>query len=114
VNELLAFLLELVAFGVMCWWGFETGGNLGLHLLLGIGTPAVAIVLWSLIAAPRARFKVPLPGVLLLKAVVFGGAALCLWGVGHPVLGLVFAVVALVNTALATVDRDALMHERRA
>jgi hypothetical protein len=68
VNELLAFLLELVAFGVMCWWGFETGSNLLLNVLLGIGTPALAMLLWG----------------------------------------------ALVNTALATLDRNALMHERRA
>jgi len=114
LNEALAFLLELVAFGVMCWWGFGTGSGLTVHLLLGIGTPALAMVLWGLIAAPRARFKVPLPGVLLLKAAVFGGAALCLYGVGHPALAVVFAVVALVNTTVATADRDALMHERRA
>ena len=114
VNELLAFLLELAAFGLLAWWGFETGGGLVPHLLLGIGTPALAIVLWGLFAAPRARFRVPLPVVLLLKAAVFGGAALCLDAVGHPALALAFALVALLNTALATVDRDALMHERRA
>lgn len=114
VNELLAFLLELAAFAAMCWWGFRTGGSLPLHLLLGIGTPALAIVLWGLIAAPKARFRVPLPGVLLLKALVFGGAALCLDGLGHSALALWFAGIALVNTALATVDRNALMHERRA
>jgi hypothetical protein len=114
VNEALAFLLELAAFGAMAWWGFRTGGNVALHLLLGIGTPALAVVLWSLVAAPKARFKVPLPVVLLVKAVVFAGAALCLYGVGHHALALVFAVVALVNTALATADRNALMHERRA
>ena len=114
VNELLAFLLELVAFGVMCWWGFETGSNLLLNVLLGIGTPALAMMLWGLVAAPKARFEVPLPGVLLLKAVVFGGAALCLYGLGHRPAALWFVLVALVNTALATLDRNALMHERRA
>ncbi|MHA6759960.1 YrdB family protein [Streptacidiphilus sp. PAMC 29251] len=114
VNEGLAFLLELAAFAAMAWWGFGTGGNLLLQLLLGLGAPAVAIVLWGLIAAPKARWKVPLPGVLLLKAAVFGGAALCLYALGHHVLAVAFALVALANTALATADRDALMHERRA
>ncbi|MFC1409784.1 YrdB family protein [Streptacidiphilus sp. N1-12] len=114
VNEGLAFLLELLAFAALAWWGFETGGNLLVHLVLGIGAPAAAIVLWGLIAAPKARWQVPLPGVLLLKAAVFAGAALCLDAVGHPALAWVFAAVALVNTAVATVDRNALMHERRA
>ena len=114
VNEALAFLLELVAFGLMAWWGFTTGSGLAVHLLLGIGTPALAMVLWGLVAAPKARFRVPLPGVLLLKAAVFGGAAVCLAALGHTGWALAFAVVALVNTAVATVDRNALMHERRA
>jgi hypothetical protein len=114
VNELTAFLLELVAFGVMAWWGFDTGSGLPLQLLLGLGTPAVAIVLWGLIAAPKAKFKVPLPGVLLLKAAVFGGAALCVYALGHHGWALALALVALVNTTLATLDRGALMHERRA
>ena len=114
VNEALAFLLELAAFGLMAWWGFTTGTGLAVHLLLGIGTPALAMVLWGLVAAPKARFRVPLPGVLLLKAAVFGGAAVCLAALGHSGWALAFAVVALVNTAVATLDRNALMHERRA
>ena len=114
VNEALAFLLELAAFGAMAWWGFETGGNVAARLLLGLGTPAAAIVLWSLVAAPKARFRAPLPVVLLVKAVVFAGAALCLYALGHHAPALAFALVALVNTALATADRGALMHERRA
>lgn len=114
VNELTAFLLELIAFGVFCWWGFSAGSGLPLQLLLGLGTPALAIVLWGLVAAPKARFRVPLPGVLLLKAAVFGGAAVCLYALGHHGWALAMAVVSLVNTALATLDRNALMHERRA
>lgn len=114
VNEGLAFLLELAAFAVLAWWGFSTGSGLPVHLLLGLGTPAAAVVLWGLIAAPKARFRVRLPGVLLLKAAVFGGAAACLAVLGHGEWAIAFAVVALVNTSLATVDRNALFHSRRA
>ena len=114
VNEALAFLLELVAFGVLCWWGFDTGHGVAVHLLLGLGAPAAAIVVWALFAAPKARFPLPMPAVLLVKALVFGASALALWGLCRPVLALVLAAVALVNTALAAVDREALTTSSRA
>lgn len=107
LNEGLAFILEIAALGALAWWGFATGGNVGVHIVLGIGTPVAAMVLWGMFAAPRARFKVALPLVLLVKAAVFGAGALALYGVDHPALAIAFAVVAVLNTALATLDRDA-------
>ncbi|NVI86377.1 YrdB family protein [Actinomadura sp. BRA 177] len=107
LNEGLAFLLEVVAIVALAWWGFTIGDNVLLHIVLGVGTPVAAMVLWGLFAAPRARFKVALPLVLLVKAVVFGAGALAFYGVGHPTVAIVFAVVVVLNTALATLDREA-------
>ncbi|WP_433475462.1 YrdB family protein [Spirillospora sp. CA-142024] len=112
LNEGLAFVLEIVAIIALAWWGFTTGGNILVNVVLGVATPVVAMVLWGLFAAPRARFKVALPLVLLVKAVVFGAGALGFYGVGHPGSALAFAVITLINTALATADREA--HFRRA
>ncbi|WP_078894261.1 YrdB family protein [Streptomyces sp. NRRL S-1022] len=47
--------------------------------------PVVAGALWWLYAAPRAKLRPALPGVLLVKGVVLGGGAMALYGVGHPV-----------------------------
>ena len=113
-NEALAFLLELAAIGALCWWGFDTGHGLLRHIVLGLGAPAAAITLWGLFAAPKARFPVAIPFVLLVKAVVFGSAALACHSLGHPALAWVFAVVVVLNTALATVDREALTTASRA
>ncbi|MEU8119032.1 YrdB family protein [Spirillospora sp. NPDC049024] len=110
LNEGLAFLLELVAIAALAWWGFTATGNVLVNIVLGLAAPAAAIVLWGMFAAPRARFKIALPLVLLVKAAVFGAGALALYGVGHPTAGITFAVVALLNTALATADRDAHFH----
>ncbi|MEU4038523.1 YrdB family protein [Streptomyces collinus] len=104
-NELLAFLIEIVALGLLGWWGFTTSGGTGVRVLLGLGTPAVAAVLWGLFAAPRAPFRPPLPGVLLVKGLVLGGGALALYGVGHPVGAVVVAVVTVVNVTVAEVFR---------
>jgi hypothetical protein len=104
-NELLAFLLEVVALGALCYWGFVVGPDVALKVVLGLGAPVVAAVVWGLFAAPRARVKLPLAGVLVVKAVVFGAAAVALWAAGQPVLGVVFAVLAVANTAVATIGR---------
>ncbi|MEV0659967.1 YrdB family protein [Actinomadura luteofluorescens] len=107
LNEGLAFLLELAAIAALAWWGFTASGNVLVNIVLGLGAPAAAIVLWGMFAAPRARFTIALPLVLLVKAAVFGAGALALYGVGHATAAIAFAVIALLNTALATADRDA-------
>ncbi|MEU0405363.1 YrdB family protein [Streptomyces sp. NPDC006197] len=109
LNEGLAFLLELAALAVLAWWGWESAENVALRLSLAVAAPAVAAVIWGLFAAPRARIPVPLPGVLLVKALVFGAAAVALQALDRSAWVLSFAVVALVNTALAAADRQAAM-----
>ena len=113
-NEGLAFLLELAAIATLGWWGFSTGHGLLPHLLLGLGAPVAAMALWGLFAAPKARFPVAMPLVLAVKAVVFGAAVLACAALGHQPSALVLALVAVGNTALATVDRDALTTASRA
>jgi hypothetical protein len=50
--------------------------------------------------------KLPLAGVLAVKAVVFGAAAVAWWAAGQPVLGVLFAVLAVANTVVATTGRS--------
>lgn len=92
LNDALALLLELVALVALGVGGWAAGG-----LLAAVALPAVAIVLWGLFAAPRARLSVP-GAALAVKTAVFGGAAVSLVGTGHPVAGVGFAAVALANT----------------
>ncbi|TXS39491.1 DUF2568 domain-containing protein [Streptomyces sp. or43] len=104
-NEVLAFLVELAALACLFWWGYSLGDGLAVQLLLGTALLAIAVTLWGLFAAPRARFRPPLAGVLAVKAVVLGGGAFGLFAVGHPVAALVMAVVVVVNTGLAETFR---------
>ncbi|MGW4164813.1 YrdB family protein [Streptomyces sp. NPDC004788] len=109
-NEGLAFLLEVAALGCLAWWGWQSVEPVALRLVVAVAAPAAAAVLWGLFAAPKARVPAPLPGVLAVKALVFGAAVAALYGVGHPAWAVVFGIVALVNTGVATVDRGAAMH----
>ncbi|MFE3388420.1 YrdB family protein [Streptomyces anulatus] len=100
-NEILALLLELAAIGCLAWWGFTAVDGVLVSVLLGLGVPAAAVTLWGLFAAPRARFRPPLAGVLAVKTLVLGGSAAAVYGTGHPVVAGVFAVVLALNTGCA-------------
>lgn len=105
-NEVLAFVLELAALACLSWWGFHAGGgNLARQLLPAFAIPALAVALWGLFAAPRARIRLPLAGVLAVKAVVLGGGAFGLYRVGHPAAAVALAVVMVANTGLAETFR---------
>ncbi|GAA1309270.1 hypothetical protein GCM10009647_031330 [Streptomyces sanglieri] len=104
-NELLAFVVEVAALAALAWWGFVNGDGVAARLLLGIGAPAVAALIWGMFAAPRARFRPPLAGVLLVKAVVLGGGVYAVHAVGHSVSAVFFGVVVVVNTGVAETYR---------
>lgn len=106
-NEAVAFVIEILALVVLGWWGFSV------NPLLGIAAPLLAIIVWGLFAAPRARFQVPIVGVLLVKDLVFGAATVALFALGKPGLAITFAILAVINTALVTIDRNAAVVKAR-
>jgi alpha-beta hydrolase superfamily lysophospholipase len=103
-NLALAFALELCALAALCYWGFSVGGVAVTKVLLGIGAPVCAAVLWGLFAAPRAPVSVPLLK-LVTRFLVFGSAALALYATGHHVLAFVFAIVVVANTIMVRLGR---------
>ena len=112
-NELLAFLLELVALLLLGVWGFHVGSNIAIHVLLGIGAPVLMAVVWGTFAAPRARVKLPVPAVLAIKAGVLVIAAVAGYAAGWRAFAIVFGVVALLNLAVAFSDRESLLRRSR-
>jgi hypothetical protein len=101
INEGLAFVIEVLALVALGWWGFSV------NPLLGIAAPLAAIILWGLFAAPKARYQVGLVVVLLVKDLVFGVATVALFALGKPGLAITFAILAVINTAIVTIDRNA-------
>lgn len=106
VNEGCAFLLELLALGLLAWWGLTRDIGWAGSAALAVAAPAAAAVLWGMFAAPKARYAVPIAAQLGVKAVVFGAAALALLALGQRLPSLWFTVIVVVNTALATYYRN--------
>ncbi|WP_327307247.1 YrdB family protein [Streptomyces sp. NBC_01298] len=105
-NEGLAFLLELLALGLLAWWGWSRDIGPAGSVALAVAAPLAAAALWGMFAAPKARYAVPLAARLGVKAVVFGAAALALLALGQRLPSLWFTVVVVLNTALATYYRS--------
>jgi Protein of unknown function (DUF2568) len=106
INLGVAFLLELGVLAALCYWGFTVGPNTLLKFVLGLGAPALAIVVWAIFGAPKSSTQLQGGAYLALQAVFFGGAALALVAVGQRGLGLAFALIALVNSAAAAIWRQ--------
>jgi hypothetical protein len=113
VNEGLAFLLELLMLAGLCWWGAVQHATVAARIGFAVAAPAVAVIAWWLFAAPRARVSLPLAGVLAVKVVLFGAAAAGVYAIGQHVAGVVFGIIALVNTIVAAADREANQGARR-
>ena len=103
INLGVAFLLELCMLAALAYWGFQTGGNLPLNIVLGIGAPLLAIVVWSQFMAPRAAKRLTGWPYLVLKSIIFGVAAIGLAVAGQSTLAIIFVVVAVINQILLTV-----------
>jgi Protein of unknown function (DUF2568) len=107
VNETLAFLLELLMLAGLCWWGAAQHASGAVRIVLAVAAPAVAVLAWWLFAAPRARVSLALGGVLAVKVVLFGAAAVAVYAIGQHLAAVVFGIIALASTGVATADRDA-------
>jgi hypothetical protein len=94
----LRFVLELAAFAGLAYWGFHEHDGF-VAVVLGLGTPMLAIVLWGLFVAPRRRIRRGEPLRWAIELLVFGAATIALIDAGAVALGVVFGVLALANGA---------------
>jgi hypothetical protein len=100
-NLAVKFLLELGAIAALAYWGATSGGGVR-AVLLALVTPAVAIVLWGLFAAPKSGRRLSPGARVPFELFVFALAVVAFVAAGSPGAALVFAVIVVVNTALLT------------
>jgi Protein of unknown function (DUF2568) len=96
-NDILRFFLELFAFASLGIWGFVAFPLPWPGVLIGLGAPALAILLWALFVSPKAVFHIDQFGRALVEIAVFSAAAIAWWLLGQPVVAIVFALVAAVS-----------------
>jgi len=102
-NLAVAFLLELCALAALAFWGFTVGETTLMKIILGLGAPIIAAVLWGMYAAPKAVRKVSVQVKFAVEVLVFGSAALGLALAGQGTLAIVFVAAVIINKILLLV-----------
>ncbi|WP_314149543.1 YrdB family protein [uncultured Leifsonia sp.] len=95
-NDILRFVLELFAIVSLGIWGFVVW-PLPWNIVIGIGAPVIAILLWALFRSPKAVLRVDPFVKAIVEIVVMGAAAFAWWDLGQPIVAVVFAVIATVS-----------------
>jgi uncharacterized membrane protein len=90
------------------YWGFQSQDNTLLKILLGIGLPLIAAVIWGLFVSPKAQYRLPEIGRLALEIAVFGSAVLALNAAGKTTLSLIMAILVIIHLPLTF-----LLHQRQ-
>ncbi|WP_027724592.1 YrdB family protein [Tuberibacillus calidus] len=100
INLLLRFVLEIGALISLGYWGFHLDLALGLKIVVGIGAPLLAAVIWATFGSPAAPFPVKGWRKLFLEVMIFGGSALALFAAGQRVLAILFVLLTVLNRVL--------------
>jgi uncharacterized protein DUF2568 len=89
------FLTELALVAVLAWAGAGASLPLAGRIVLAVAAPVLAMIIWGLWLAPRARRRLRDPLRLTVELVLFAVAAAALAVTGPVVAALVFAVIAI-------------------
>lgn len=99
-NLALRFILELCALASLGYWGFRTGNGLLIKIVLGIGVPLLAAIVWGLVVSPKATYDIGELARLAVEIAVFGSAAVALYYSGPTKLSLIFVAAAFISRIL--------------
>jgi hypothetical protein len=103
-NLALRFLLELVALGAFAYWGFTLpNASTIFRVIIGLGAPILAATLWGIFAAPKSSRRLHGAPYHLFEIVFFGLAVAALIAAGSIELGLIVALLVVVNLILVEV-----------
>jgi hypothetical protein len=97
-NLVLAFAVELAMLAGFAVAGWAATPILWLRLVLMVALPGIAILMWAVWAAPKAKKRRLAPGPLLLfKLIIFSFATLAWWLAGQGFIAAIFGVLAAIN-----------------
>jgi len=101
VNALLALAVELAALAAFAWFGWWLAGGGVLGIALGLVFVLGFALLWGRFAAPKAKARLRMPGLMVFKFAIFDAAALALWASGLPIPAIALVIAGSLQIALA-------------
>jgi hypothetical protein len=96
-HDIVALIVEIAMLVALCIAGYQLTTMPFLKYTLAIVLPVLAIILWSIWAAPKSKRRLGFPSLSVFKIVLFLITALLLFLTGHIVAAIVFGGVAYLN-----------------
>jgi hypothetical protein len=100
INLGFRFVLEMVALVALFLFGVSLSNQLLIQILLGLGVPLLAVTVWGLFVAPKAKRRLPDPARLVVELAVFGAGVLAFVMTGSFFLGMLLGTAVVINVAL--------------
>jgi len=105
-NRLVAFLLELVLVIALGYGGYSVVENVYLKYTLAMLLPVMAIVCWSIYAAPRSDKRLEQPWRMVFRLSLYFICAMLLYTIGKTTIGISLAGIVLINELIAFYFND--------
>ena len=100
LNLAFRFVLELLALVALFLFGWSLSDSLWVQLILGLGLPAIVMVVWGLFVAPKASRRLDDPARLAVEAVIWFAGMLAFGFVVSWILAVLFGLAVLISLAL--------------
>jgi hypothetical protein len=97
----LKFFCELLAFAALGYLGATTGPVVA-NVILGAALPLIAIFIWAQWCAPKAPKRLRNPALTVVEMTIFLIAAVAMFVKIAPWLGVLYAIVVIVNQRVLT------------
>ncbi|MDQ1147513.1 hypothetical protein QE429_004340 [Bacillus sp. SORGH_AS 510] len=97
INLGIRFTLEIVVLIILGYWGFHVSQSTVINIVLGIGAPMIAAVIWGMFGAPKAPYTLSSMPFLMLEIVIFGLPVIILFFLNKHTLGFCYGLIAAFN-----------------
>lgn len=98
--DIVRAVVLVAALASLVLWGFSEW-TLPWSVILGVGTPIVALLLWALFLSPRPVLRVHPFIRAIVELLIYAAVTMCWWAMGQAWIGIAFAVVAVSAGVIA-------------
>ena len=98
--DIVRVVVLIAAIASLALWGFASW-DLPWNIVIGVGAPVVALLLWALFLSPRPVLRVHPFLRAVVELFIYVGVTIAWWSMGQALVGTAFALVAVVAGVLS-------------
>lgn len=102
-NLIVMFFVELAMLAIFAFYGYEIGDTTILRIVYAVLLPTLALVIWRVWAAPKAKRQLKMPYLVLFRMGLFLVAAYLLYHLGQKTQAIVFASIAMITQIISLI-----------